>query len=245
MAANSKAAQHRADDKRKDWRARAWQCVVYPESAPDDWMERLHAQGIAYDISPLHDQDMKADGSGYKKPHYHVVLDWGAGSTTSGDRAIEIFKIIGGVYPDPAKDRHEFLERCKVKKLISAQRYLIHADEHDPGKHHYNAEDVKSGHQEKPYADRTLREMERDELTMRMVLFAVEHDIYTFNQFVDEAMVEHPEWMHAIIHDRAGTFINRYLNGRLAECRERRERRKFDQWEQGFKDLTSDAVSGS
>lgn len=227
MSANSKTTQAKADEKRKDWRARSWQCVVYPESAPADWMERLHSQGVAYDISPLHDKDKKADGSGLKKPHHHVVLDWGAGATTSGDRAIEIFDIIGGVYPDPSKDRREFLERCKVKKLLSAQRYLCHLDEHDPNKTKYDPADVKSGFQELPYSERTLRTMEKDEMVMSMVEFVMEHNLYDFASFVIMARNEHPEWMHSIINERAGTFINRFISGRLAGCREERDRKKY------------------
>lgn len=227
MPTNSKTTQQKADEKRKDWRARAWQCVVYPESAPSDWMDRLHSQGVAYDVSPIHDRDMKPDGSGFKKLHYHVVLDFGAGATTSGDRAIEIFDTIGGVYPDPAKDRREFLERCKVKKLISAQRYLCHLDEHDPNKFRYSPSDVKSGFQELPYTERTLRTMEKDEQTMAMVEFVMEHNILDFASFVLMAREEHPEWMHSIINERPGTFVNRFINGRLTATREDRERKKY------------------
>lgn len=227
MAESRKSINHKADDKRKDWRARSWQCVVYPESAPDDWMDKLHSQGVAYDISPLHDKDMKPDGSGLKKPHHHVVLDWGSGATTSGDRAIEIFNMIGGVYPDPSKNRQEFLQQCKVKKLISAQRYLCHLDEHDPNKHKYDTADVKSGFQELPYENRILKAMEKDELTMAMVDFVMEHDLLDFASFVLLARNEHPEWIHSIINERSGTFINRFIAGRLQYEREERERKKL------------------
>lgn len=226
MATNSNDVQRRADDKRKDWRARAWQCVVYEESATEDWKERLHAQGVAYDISPRHDKDKTTDGE-LKKPHYHVVLDWGASATASGDRAIEIFDIIGGVYPNPDKDRKKFLEKCKVKKLISAQRYLCHLDEHDPAKVKYPIEDVVSGHQELPYAERTLRTMEKDEMTLAMIDYCEASDISDFATFVLRARNDHPEWMHAIINEHSGTFVNRFLNGKQAANREIRDNRRF------------------
>lgn len=212
MATNRKEVQKTADEKRSDWRARAWQAVVYPESAPDGWMGTLHSQGIPYDISPLHDKDKNAEGK-LKKPHYHVVLDWGAGATTSGDRAIEIFDMIGAVYPDPKKDRREFLKNCKVKKLVSAQRYLCHLDEHDPDKFKYDASEVKSGFQELPYCQRVMKAMEMDEMTMTMVHFVVDQGISDFATFVLQAESEHPEWMHAIINDKPGTFVNRFING--------------------------------
>lgn len=227
MTVNNRETQARADAKRKDWRARAWQVVVYPESAPDDWLEVLHSQGVPYDVSPLHDRDLLADGSGYKKPHHHVVLDFGAGSTTSGDRAIEIFDMIGGVYPDPVKNRKEFLKQCKVKKLLSAQRYLCHLDEHDPGKHRYNIEEVISGFQDLPYSERTLKAMEKDELALAMVDYCIEKDINDFAEFVIKAKQEHPEWMHSVINERPGTFVNRFLNGKLTGKREERSKKKF------------------
>ena len=215
------------DEKRKDWRARAWQCVVYPESAPSDWMDKLHSQGIAYDVSPLHDKDKLADGNGLKKPHHHVVLDWGAGIVASGDRAIEIFDIIGGVYPDPKKDRKAFLEKCRVKKLLSAQRYLCHLDEHDPNKVRYPVEQVVSGFQDLPYVERTLRALEKDELAMAMIDYCVEHGVFDFAEFVLRAKVDHPEWMHSVINERPGTFVNRFLNGRQSAIRENREQKKY------------------
>lgn len=224
--ARRKESVKKYDDKRQDWRKRAWQCVVYPESAPSDWMERLHSQGIAYDISPLHDKDLNAEGD-KKKPHYHVILDFGAGHTQSGDGAIEIFDIIGGVYPDPKKDRKKFLEACKVKKIESAWRYLCHLDEHDPAKVQYDVSEVISGFHELPYSDRCMKAMEKDEMTLEMCDYVVSNDIYDFATFVIRARNDHPEWMHAIINDKPGTFVNRFINGRLTANREEREKKKY------------------
>lgn len=185
-------------------------------------MEKLHKIGVAYDVSPLHDQDLNAEGE-KKKPHYHVVFDWGSGATTSGTRAIECFDIIGGVYPDPEKNRKLFLESCKVKKVISAQRYLCHLDEHDPNKVRYDVNLVKSGHQEIAYQQRVLRTMEKDEQIMMMVDFVIEEGIDDFATFVLMARKEHPDWIHAVINERAGTFVNRFINGLAQKQRNRRE----------------------
>lgn len=226
VAKSRQEIQAKADAKRQDWRARAWQCIVYRESAKEDWLEVLHSQGIAYDVSPLHDKDVNAEGE-IKKEHWHVVIDWGAGSTTSGDRAIEIFDLIGGVYPDPKKNRQAFLKECKVKKLISAQRYLCHLDEHDPAKHKYDLQEVISGHQELPYSERILKAMEKDEMILAMVDYVVECEITDFATFVIRARLDHPEWMHSIINDRAGTFVNRFINGLIQQNREEREHKKY------------------
>ena len=39
-------------------RARAWTALMYQESAPDGWMEKLSNLLVEALISPLHDQDV-------------------------------------------------------------------------------------------------------------------------------------------------------------------------------------------
>ena len=53
-----KEAQQRADAKRAGKRARAWTALMYQESAPDGWMEKLSNLLVEALISPLHDQDV-------------------------------------------------------------------------------------------------------------------------------------------------------------------------------------------
>lgn len=226
----ARAAKHESDkkydEKRKDWRARAWTCVVYPESAPEDWMDALHALRVAYFVSPLHDRDLNAEGEP-KKPHYHVVLDAGSGQLFSGDQAAEMFAAFGGVYPDPAKNRNEFLKQCKVRKLVNALRYLCHLDEHDPYKVKYDVADVRCGYNELPYNDMVLREVEKDDLTMQMCDYALEHGVTDWATFVVFVKREHPEWMHELIHGAGGRFVSRFINGLLTQAREEREKKKY------------------
>ncbi len=77
-------------------------------------------------ISPLHDQDLNADGE-VKKPHYHVILLWDGPTTKSNAQAV--VDLIRGV-------------GCfAMATLRGASRYLCHLD--NPEKHRYNPEDVK------------------------------------------------------------------------------------------------------
>ena len=57
----------------KDERVRLWATVVYPESAPDNWLTILRDLMIPCYVSPLHDKDFNADKTP-KKAHYHVML---------------------------------------------------------------------------------------------------------------------------------------------------------------------------
>lgn len=110
-------------DKQK---SRGWLCVVYPESAPEDWINRLATAGAQVLISPLHDQDLNADGEP-KKAHYHVILLW-EGPTTASN-AQRMVDMISGVGCFP------------MATLRGAARYLCHMD--NPEKHQYDAQDVR------------------------------------------------------------------------------------------------------
>ena len=49
--------------------------MVYPESAPSDWIEQLQQRGVVGAISPLHDKDLNATGEP-KKAHWHVIVTY-------------------------------------------------------------------------------------------------------------------------------------------------------------------------
>ena len=59
---------------------RTWTFVLYPESAPPDWRERLKISGLMAAVSPIHDRDVNPTGEA-KKPHHHVVVVY-SGPTT-------------------------------------------------------------------------------------------------------------------------------------------------------------------
>ena len=73
--------------KGENLKKRNWAFVLYPESAPEDWRERLKISGLMSAISPLHDRDVNPTGEP-KKAHYHVLLVY-SGPTTYG--AVEKF----------------------------------------------------------------------------------------------------------------------------------------------------------
>ena len=55
-------------------KARYFTFLLYPESIPVDWQEKLELIGVPIAISPLHDKDKSnVEGQTYKKAHYHVV----------------------------------------------------------------------------------------------------------------------------------------------------------------------------
>lgn len=93
---------------------RYWLFVVYPESAPEDWMERLKKTRCCFAISPLHAPDDQNT-----KPHYHVIY-YSPGPIT--------YENACAVIPEgvPANGHVEW-----AKSPQGSQRYLIHLDDEE------------------------------------------------------------------------------------------------------------------
>lgn len=95
-----------------DQKVRYCAFLVYPESAPQDWKQRLKDSHGSYAISPLHEP-------AEEKPHYHVIYKH------SGPARIEVLEkcIPGGIaangYVEPVNSPRNY------------QRYLIHLDDPD------------------------------------------------------------------------------------------------------------------
>lgn len=107
-------------------RTRNYATVVYPESCPADWLDRLINSFVPAFVSPLHDQDIDPLGQP-KKPHYHVIIMFDSVKTV--EQAEEIFNNIGGVGCE------------KVQSIRGYARYLCHMD--NPEKAQYKTEDVR------------------------------------------------------------------------------------------------------
>lgn len=94
--------------------------VVYPESAPEDWIEQLKQTGLAFVVSPLHDKDINADNTP-KKAHYHVIVSWGNSTTYRSARGL--CDTLNCPIP-------QMLKNCN-----GMYRYLTHKD--NPDKYQY------------------------------------------------------------------------------------------------------------
>lgn len=108
-----------------DERLRNYATIVYPDSAPDNWMGILGEMCIPAYVSPLHDKDKNPHGES-KKPHYHVLLAFDGKKSLK--QVVEIISQINGVGCE------------KVLSLRGYARYLCHLD--NPEKTQYSVEDV-------------------------------------------------------------------------------------------------------
>lgn len=116
-----------AKEKKSSSRARNFACMVYPESAPENWIDILSDLKIPAYISPLHENDIDPQNQ-KKKAHYHVMVMFEG--MKSDDQVKEIFEKINGVGFE------------RVNSIRGYARYLCHLD--NPEKAQYNIEDVLS-----------------------------------------------------------------------------------------------------
>lgn len=111
----------------KNVKKRNWAFVLYPESAPADWLEQLKQSGLKCAVSPLHDRDVNADGEP-KKAHYHVIACYEGPTTYSNVKALT--DRLSQPIPQP------------LEQVRGYYRYLTHAD--NPEKAQYSAADIQT-----------------------------------------------------------------------------------------------------
>lgn len=113
----------------KDVRGKFWCFVLYPESAPENWVEVLNLSGLAWACSPLHDKDKNPDGSA-KKEHYHIIVIWRNDTTYN---AVKQFTHV---------DLNSTVPQV-LKSPVGYYRYFTHED--NPEKASYSKKDITSG----------------------------------------------------------------------------------------------------
>ena len=116
-------------DNPKEVTGRYWCFVLYPESAPNDWRERLNVSGIQWALSPLHDKDTNPDGT-QKKLHRHGILVWSQKTTYNN---VKNFTqgVLNATIPQ------------KLGSPVGYYRYFTHED--NPEKASYDKRDIESG----------------------------------------------------------------------------------------------------
>ena len=128
----------------KNVKKRNWAFVLYPDSAPPDWVDLLQKTGLACAISPLHDADLNPTGEP-KKAHYHVILSY------SGPTSFQVVKGITDSLNQPIPQ--------PLEQVRGYYRYLTHMD--NPEKAQYSISDIRhvNGFDISDYCDLTRSEV--------------------------------------------------------------------------------------
>lgn len=155
-------------DKKCNKKKRNWAFVAYPESLPADWIERLTLTGLQVAISPLHDQDLNADGEP-KKPHYHIIVCY------SGPTA---YSVVSALTADLNATIPQPLEQVR-----GYYRYLTHKD--NPEKVQYSESDIRTlgGFSIRDFVELTTSEVNRYKAEIQR--FIRDNDIVEYADLCD------------------------------------------------------------
>lgn len=158
------------------YRTRNYATMVYPDSAPENWLDIFAEQYVPAFVSPLHNLDKNPTGEP-KKPHYHVIVMFD--SVKTREQAEELFAKIGGVGCIP------------VQSVRGYTRYLCHLD--NPEKTPYNPEEVRCFCGAEYYETIHLITDKR-KLFKEIQMYCRNADVVSFSDLLDFACDNRNDW---------------------------------------------------
>lgn len=176
-------------------RTRNFATVVYPDSAPSEWLSILQEQFIPGFVSPLHDADVNPGGES-KKPHYHVLITYD--SLKTREQAKQVFDKIGGV-------------GCEVVQSIRGYaRYLCHLDNPEKAQYSKDAVICLSG---ADYATVIGLASDKYNALAEMEEFCERYNVVSFYALSRYASKHRTDWSR-ILKDCGAIYMREYLNSR-------------------------------
>lgn len=198
----AKTAEKKYDEKRKGQRTRNWTVIAYPDDLPENWQEMLDDKCVKWICSPLHDQDINADGQP-KKPHYHLLLMFDAVKAKNQVQALfgELYgwsdeSVIGVATPQTVSDR------CALV------RYMAHLD--NPSKAQYDVTDIIGHCGADPLELLRHSASETRQMIVAMEEYIDEHGITELVDFAKAIRYDQPEW-HDILCCKMTVYFNAYI----------------------------------
>lgn len=178
--------------------------LLWFDSAPSDWLQRISDLGHPALISPRHDKDLLEDGSA-KKTHWHILFLFKG--RKSYDDCQYIADYISG------QSDYEWLY---VADRSVMARYLCHLDKYATVKHRYPISDLVSlnGAPISKLIERSEDEtLEADEVLNDILEYIrTAHCVY-FNKLVNYALEnQYNNWIHRLRKDLT-PFIKAYMAG--------------------------------
>lgn len=178
----------------KTIKTRAWSFFLYPDSASENWLDILHSFKCPFCISPLHDKDIKPDGTP-KKPHYHIIYI--SEGPCYFKTCLVFMHQLGGVFLEP------------VHSLRGAVRYHIHMD--DPQKYPYNRDDIICTAGFDPSEFFEISEIEITNTSKAMSEYILSHGIDEYNDFVSVCLGRNGFW-YKILTERQGRHFENLIH---------------------------------
>lgn len=196
---NPQDGENQATQGKNPPKTRGYVGMLYEDSAPSDWQERLNDLHIPAIVSPWHDRDVNPDGTP-KKKHRHVMIIF------DGPRALkqaqEVLTSIGCIgYCQP------------VQSITGQARYMCHLD--NPEKAQYDPADVLqlSG---ADYEELCQKTVDRMKAIADMCDFVDANCIYSFAELVRYARANEQTWFRHLASD-CTIFMREYIKSNYWE----------------------------
>ena len=149
-------------------KGRNWAFVMYPESMPSDWFEKLERTGLPFAISPLHDKDLDPTGEP-KKPHYHIICQY-ANTTTAKNVKENVCSLVNGTIP------------IKLENIKGMYRYHLHLDNSD--KYQYDDRDRTFINGFDVSSVNALTNTEVEKLSNEILAFIDDNDVLEYSDLI-------------------------------------------------------------
>lgn len=186
-------------------RTRNYATVIYPESAPENWLSIIQEAKIPVFISPLHDKDINPTGEP-KKPHFHLLTMYE--SVKTKEQVQEFFDSFGGV-------------GCEiVNSARGYARYLCHLD--NPEKAQYSIDDVKA-YGGADYMHSIGCAADKAKAIREMVNWIEENDCTCWADLFMYASIEKSDWFDCLIN--SGAYVTKeYIKSRTWKLHKEEEK---------------------
>lgn len=149
-------------------KGRNWAFIMYPESMPSDWFDKLEKTGLPFAISPMHNKDVNPTGEP-KKPHYHVICQY-SNTTTQKNVKENVCDLVNGTLP------------VKLENIKGMYRYHIHYE--NPEKYQYDDRDRIFINGFDISSVNSLTATEIDKLTTEILTFIDDNDIIEYSDLL-------------------------------------------------------------
>lgn len=176
-------------------KSRVFAGIIYPDSAPSDWLDRAKSTHLDMLISPIHDKDVNPDNTP-KKPHYHIMALWDNPTTYNNAK-----NILGNV--GVANDHIEYVESTP-----GMARYLIHRD--NPEKAQYDADGVVVlGAID--YEELCSKVQDKRKHIGEMTEYIRDNAVTSFAAFAYHCQANEPQWFN-ILTDKNTLYIKTLID---------------------------------
>lgn len=191
-----------------------WAFIVYPDSAPADWIQRLKDTYVRFAVSPLHNpaNNKNNEGEKEKKLHYHVLIIYD--SVKTYEQVVRTSQLVNGSFP------------IRLDSASGYYKYMVHMTEPDKEQFPDGFKDIKeyNGFNGEKYQEPEGKEL--DIIFKELQRFIIIHGITEYSDFLQEICDEQYGISDYYRIARQNTF---FFNTFISSIRNKQKKCKIDQ----------------